>query len=660
MSIFKRMKDKFTGDTPHGSQDADSEPTLTAEQYSENGWSCRNSNDWAGAIHNFSMAIELNPYAADFYYGRGVVHNIVGNYWKAMVDLDRALKLYPNHVRALAERGLVNLNLGEPQDALADYHEALHIDPTYVPIHQNKGAALARMGKWSQALACYDLALRLKPDGWENYLNRGEAYRNLDMPGPAVQDYSTYLQHCPNGQDAQVIRDWIDTLSNRASHEPPERTVGRRMWTEFVIVSLFDTVHDLIWKVQRATAFFVVVPLLDGEYGVESVYGKDGLRDRLTEIGDVIGREILHLRLVQFLDLWKPGNPIESTVTEEQAKQVIGQFGGSALVHESGHIIGIYRTHGENYHYPPYPTVLFGRQCLFRREEKKLTRRLARHCPACNSEFAYYKPVMNDDKLVDYACPHCGKSPIADWIEARMYPGRLSKSGFLGTDERLELVEAGDNQVLENLGITHVQIADALERLLDAADVTYEDQIRNRIEGAVKAVEQLVPKVKQRDFSTTKQESPEQAPGSGCTPWIGSVEEVESLIGGGELPPADLGCLVDGLQVFLDVYMGYQLCPWSILHRPWSVALPAPLVRVESHGTFAHVITVPGQRLVCHNDVSYKYADRDFLILDRSTGQYLKGPGLIVHLIREHHFFEGLDSPYRVDPEQAARVLRLI
>lgn len=34
-------------------------------------------------------------------------------------------------------------------------------------------------------------------------------------------------------------------------------------------------------------------------------------------------------------------------------------------------------------------------------------------------------------------------------------------------------------------------------------------------------------------------------------------------------------------------------------------------------------------------------------------------PGLIIHLIREHHFFEGFGSPYRVDPTELARLLEL-
>jgi len=49
----------------------------------------------------------------------------------------------------------------------------------------------------------------------------------------------------------------------------------------------------------------------------------------------------------------------------------------------------------------------------------------------------------------------------------------------------------------------------------------------------------------------------------------------------------------------------------------------------------------------------------DFLILNRMTGEYFTGPSMIVGLIRDHHFFEGTGTPYRVDPLKAMRVLEL-
>jgi hypothetical protein len=39
-------------------------------------------------------------------------------------------------------------------------------------------------------------------------------------------------------------------------------------------------------------------------------------------------------------------------------------------------------------------------------------------------------------------------------------------------------------------------------------------------------------------------------------------------------------------------------------------------------------------------------------VTNRKTRAEIRGPGLVVHLIRDHHFFEGLLSPSRVDPAQ--------
>ena len=77
------------------------------------------------------------------------------------------------------------------------------------------------------------------------------------------------------------------------------------------------------------------------------------------------------------------------------------------------------------------------------------------------------------------------------------------------------------------------------------------------------------------------------------------------------------------------VSMGSQICPW-VPNRP---DLRCPFPEWVEHGFF------------------------DWILRDRATGEMMKGPGLIAHLIRFHHFFEGLESPYRVDPERLARML---
>jgi hypothetical protein len=59
-----------------------------------------------------------------------------------------------------------------------------------------------------------------------------------------------------------------------------------------------------------------------------------------------------------------------------------------------------------------------------------------------------------------------------------------------------------------------------------------------------------------------------------------------------------------------------------------------------------------------------RWSSSDWLVRNLRTGQEMplpgmEGPGLIIHLIREHGFFEGLNSPYRVDPIALARLLEL-
>jgi hypothetical protein len=53
------------------------------------------------------------------------------------------------------------------------------------------------------------------------------------------------------------------------------------------------------------------------------------------------------------------------------------------------------------------------------------------------------------------------------------------------------------------------------------------------------------------------------------------------------------------------------------------------------------------------------YSSLDWQLENLGTGQRLEGPGLIVHLMHDHHFCEGPQSPYRVDPVALAGLLGL-
>jgi hypothetical protein len=106
-----------------------------------------------------------------------------------------------------------------------------------------------------------------------------------------------------------------------------------------------------------------------------------------------------------------------------------------------------------------------------------------------------------------------------------------------------------------------------------------------------------------------------------------------------ELPPANRartaaagfgpwpGCQIGNLYTCIVAYMGFQECPWGCTPK----------------------------------DVKYfaQWGSFDFFIFTLRTGDFISGPGLVIHLIREHGFFEGPESPYRVDPVKTSRLLEL-
>ena len=49
----------------------------------------------------------------------------------------------------------------------------------------------------------------------------------------------------------------------------------------------------------------------------------------------------------------------------------------------------------------------------------------------------------------------------------------------------------------------------------------------------------------------------------------------------------------------------------------------------------------------------------DYTVENTNLKEKISFPGLILHLIREHHFFEGKGTRYRVDPEDVVRILEV-
>ena len=176
-------------------------------------------------------------------------------------------------------------------------------------------------------------------------------------------------------------------------------------------------------------------------------------------------------------------------------------------------------------------------------------------------------------------------------LEAKMRPGRLSKHGFLGPSENLDSILADDKVLLDQLSVTHSELASNIETIISIVMGQRQKDLKEWLK---------------RQTRFPKLAEPNGIPQFNIH----------------NLPNSNQGFLVGKLHVFIMQWRGFQECPWGcVVHTDW--------------------------------------ASIDFMILNRESGEFFTGPGLAVHLIREHHFFEGKETPFRVDPEKAIRVLEI-
>ena len=70
------------------------------------------------------------------------------------------------------------------------------------------------------------------------------------------------------------------------------------------------------------------------------------------------------------------------------------------------------------------------------------------------------------------------KNPLSLAAQERMAPGRLSRGGFLGTDDRpIEEIVAADQAALEQAGVSREQLADLVDDLHRRADAALEGPV---------------------------------------------------------------------------------------------------------------------------------------------------------------------------------------
>ncbi|HRE68854.1 MAG TPA: tetratricopeptide repeat protein [Cyclobacteriaceae bacterium] len=179
----------------------------------------------------FDSAIRLAPEQINFYIGRGLALQQIGDTTQARLDFNKVLQLdaensLARHNLALlgrnqsfaetekllteaieanpklpysyVERGLLRLNSGNTQGALSDYNEAIKLEPDNYEYLLNRGLVKERIKDYDGALTDYKKVIELKPEYEKGWLSHGNVMVNLNRVTEAIEDYTTAITYYPD------------------------------------------------------------------------------------------------------------------------------------------------------------------------------------------------------------------------------------------------------------------------------------------------------------------------------------------------------------------------------------------------------------------------------------------------------------------------------
>lgn len=112
------------------------------------------------------------------YYDRGVLFLEKSQYDLALLEFNKALKIYPLSVQIYNARGIMYSRKSHFDLAIADFTKAIKIKPDYAQTYYNRGITYAISGQFEHAYLDFNECLGLNPSHAMAYDARGSVYAN--------------------------------------------------------------------------------------------------------------------------------------------------------------------------------------------------------------------------------------------------------------------------------------------------------------------------------------------------------------------------------------------------------------------------------------------------------------------------------------------------
>jgi tetratricopeptide (TPR) repeat protein len=185
--------------------------TTEARSFYEAGANQSKIGDYAGAITNFTRAIEACSNYAEAYSFRAKAKYNLEDFRGAIADANKAIELKPEWEPAYNVRGFSKYALKDYADSISDFKKSVNLDSTYAPAYYGRGLAEANLTNYPAAVEDFTKALKLKKDYASAYYYRGLIEQGLTNYTAAIVDFGKAIESHTNFPDAFNMRGLPDS-----------------------------------------------------------------------------------------------------------------------------------------------------------------------------------------------------------------------------------------------------------------------------------------------------------------------------------------------------------------------------------------------------------------------------------------------------------------
>jgi tetratricopeptide (TPR) repeat protein len=154
------------------------------------------------AVKSYKEALAIKPDYAEVHYNLGNSLKVLGQLEKAVKCYKQALAIKPDYAEAHYNLGVTLYELGQLEVAVKRYEQALAIKPDYAEAHSNLGLTLQALGQLEASVKHFEQALAIKPDYAEAHYNLGITLKELGQLEAAVKRYEEVLAIKPDYVEA--------------------------------------------------------------------------------------------------------------------------------------------------------------------------------------------------------------------------------------------------------------------------------------------------------------------------------------------------------------------------------------------------------------------------------------------------------------------------